>query len=42
MIYLQSEELAETCLPSSVVYFTIVYSGEASENWLTEAHLFTS
>ena len=41
VIYLQSEELTETCLPSFAVYFTIVYSGEASETWLTEAHLFT-
>ena len=41
VIYLQSEELTETCLPSFAVYFTIVYSGEVSETWLTEAHLFT-
>ena len=27
VIYLQSEELTETCLPSFVVYFTIVFSG---------------
>ena len=39
--YLQSEELTETCLPSFAVYFTIVYSGEVSETWLTKAHLFT-
>ena len=36
--YLQSEELTETCLLSLVVYFTIVYSGEASEIWLISAH----
>ena len=38
VIYLQSEELTETCLPSFVVYFTIiVYSGRASEIWLISA-----
>ena len=40
VIYLQSEELTETCLPSFAVYFTIVYSGEASEIGLIEAQLF--
>ena len=38
VIYLQSEELTETCLPSFEVYFTIVYSGGASEIWLISAH----
>ena len=38
VIYLQSKELTETCLPSFEVYFTIVYSGGASEIWLISAH----
>ena len=38
LIYLQSKELTETCLPSFEVYFTIVYSGGASEIWLISAH----
>ena len=38
VIYLQSEELTETCLPSFVVYFKIVYSGGVSEIWLISAH----
>ena len=38
VIYLKSEELTETCLPSFVVYFTVVYSGGASEIWLISAH----
>ena len=37
VIYLQSEELTETCLPSFVVYFITVYSG-ASDIWLISAH----
>ena len=32
VIYIQSEELAETCLPSFVAYFTIVYNGGASRH----------
>ena len=38
VIYLQSEELTETCLPSFVVYFITVYSDCASEIWLIAAH----
>ena len=38
VIYLQSEELTETCLPSFVVYFIPVYSDWASEIWLISAH----
>ena len=34
LIYLQSEELTETCLPSFVVYFTKVYSCGASAHCL--------
>ena len=34
LIYLQSEELTETCLPSFVVYFTKVYSCRASAHCL--------
>ena len=37
VIYLQNEELTETCLPSFVVYFITVYSG-ASDIWLISAH----
>ena len=38
VIYLQSEELTETCLPNFVVYFIPVYSDRASEIWLISAH----
>ena len=31
-------DMTETCLPSFVVFFTIVYSGEASDIWLISAH----